>query len=101
MSENKSLVSSIKDGLYEDLLGSIDQEFSAEVLTLPPTDPALLERWWTRVARAIDNEVITWQQFFAMFPPDYAEALKAAIIRKVQAGNSKRGFTLNHTERQN
>jgi len=80
----KSLTDSFKDKLYTNLLNSVDKEFIAEFLTLPPNDPVLIEEWGTRVVRAINNKVITWQQFFALLPPDFAEALKTAIIRKAQ-----------------
>ena len=80
----KSLTDSFKDKLYTNLLNSIDQEFIAKFLTLPPNDPVLIEKWGTRVVRAINNKVITWQQFFALLQPDFAEKLKAAIIKKAQ-----------------
>jgi hypothetical protein len=51
------------------------------MLTPPPTDPELIKVWCARVVRAINNQVITWEEFFAMFPPDYADALKAELIR--------------------
>jgi hypothetical protein len=88
MLETKSLTDSIRDKLYTNFLNSIDQEFGAEALT-PPTDPELLEGWCARVCRAIKNKVITWQQFFAMFPPDYAETLKAELLRQCEEKKTK------------
>jgi hypothetical protein len=78
----KLLTDSAKDKLYTNLLNSIDQEFGAEALTPPPTDPELVEGWCFRAALAIKKKIITWDQFFAMFPPDFAEAMKAEL-RKI------------------
>lgn len=74
-------IDSIKGGLYDQLLSSIDKEFVAESLMPPPADSELLKVWYGRVAHAINNKIITWEEFFAMFPPDYSDALKEALVR--------------------
>jgi hypothetical protein len=79
----KLLTDSAKDKLYTNLLNSIDQEFGAEALTPPPTDPELVEGWCVRAARAINAKIITWDQFFAMFPPDIAEEIKAKLRKAI------------------
>ena len=81
MSERKLLTGLTKSELYDQLLNSIDQKFGAEVLTQLPTDPELVAVWFARVAGAINNRIISWRQLFALFPPDYAEAFKAELIR--------------------
>jgi len=83
----KSLTDSIKGKLFGQLLNSIDQEFNAEVVTPPPTDPALVKTWADRMIRAINNKVITWEQFFALFPSEVAEAIKRRLVREFQKKN--------------
>jgi len=80
----RSSIDSLKAGLYIRLLNSIEKEFLAELLKLPPKDPALHEEWCNLVGRAVKNKVITWKQFFAMLQPDFAAVLKAKIIEKAQ-----------------
>jgi len=84
MSEMRSSIDSLKAGLYIRLLNSIEKEFLAELLKLPPKDPVLVEEWCNCVVRAVRNKVITWKQFFAMLQPDFAMVLKAKIIERAQ-----------------
>ena len=86
----KSLTDSIKGELFGRLLNSIDLEFSAEVLTPPPTDPALLKMWADRMIKAINNNVITWEQFFALFPPGVAKALKTRLVELLKEKKENR-----------
>lgn len=80
----RSSIDSLKAGLYIRLLNSIEKEFLAELLKLPPKDPVLHKEWCDLVGRAVKNKVITWKQFFAMLQPDFAAVLKAKIIEKAQ-----------------
>ena len=80
----RSSIDSSKAGLYIKLLNSIDQGFIEELISSPPNDPALIEEWCNRVVRAIRSKIISWKQFFAMLPPDFASVLKAKIIKKAQ-----------------